>query len=140
MPEANRSTKCGVSCQTSLVPVCSVAMSDTQNILTSVYTTCLCMTYKEHHMQCAVSSWHHLKMMCHALFKCQDTSSSLSKASICPSWEAIMLLKGVTSTTCVTALVLCLQGSILCVFVSDRTRVIVTLELHLHGFQQSCTH
>ncbi len=60
----------------------------------------------------------------------------ISEKSICPNGGGKPGLKDVTHTTCVTALALCLQT--LSVLVSDKTRV-VTLEVRLHGCQQSCT-
>ncbi len=54
--------------------VCSVAKSDTKSISTHFYITCPCMTYKEHHVQCAVSSWHQMNMICCNL--CHVLSSS----------------------------------------------------------------
>jgi len=48
---------------TAEVVCCTLPMCWTR-LLTKVYTTCPCMTYKEHHMQFVLSSCHHLNMMC----------------------------------------------------------------------------
>ena len=71
------------------------------------------MTYKEHHMQCAVSSWHRLNEMC----------------GTC----VLLCLQVPRQHLRLACKVLKLRG-----LVSDEARVVVTLELLLHGFQQSC--